>query len=88
VPAAIHVTPEAAAGGAIGKIRDGDIVRIDSRTGELHLEVDAATLAAREAAPYANRDAHGSGLGRELFARFRAAASPADAGASFFGDAA
>jgi phosphogluconate dehydratase len=88
VPAAIHVTPEAATGGAIGKIRDGDIVRIDARTGELRVEVDATVLAAREPAPYANHDAHAGGLGRELFARFRAAAGPADAGASFFGDAA
>jgi phosphogluconate dehydratase len=88
VPAAIHVTPEASAGGAIGKIRDGDIVRIDAKSGTLDLKIDAATLAAREPAAYANRDAHGSGLGRELFARFRAAASSADAGASFFGDGA
>jgi phosphogluconate dehydratase len=88
VPAAIHVTPEAAAGGAIGKIRDDDIVRIDVLTGELHVEVDATVLAAREPAQYVNHDAHAGGLGRELFARFRAAASPADAGASFFGDAA
>ncbi|MGH8091685.1 MAG: phosphogluconate dehydratase [Rudaea sp.] len=88
VPAAIHVTPEAAAGGNIGKICDGDIVRIDAKSGALGLKIDAATLAARETAAYANRDAHGSGLGRELFARFRAVASSADAGASFFGDGA
>ena len=85
VPAAIHVTPEAAAGGTMGKIRDGDIVRIDAAAGTLELKVDAATLASREAAQ-ANLDAHHHGLGRELFARFRAAASPADAGASFFGE--
>ncbi|MBS0569618.1 MAG: phosphogluconate dehydratase, partial [Proteobacteria bacterium] len=88
VPAAIHVTPEAATGGAIGKIRDGDVVRVDAKSGTLEVKVDAAILAARAVAAYANRDAHGSGMGRELFARFRAAASPADAGAGFFGDAA
>ena len=33
VPAAIHVTPEAAEGGAIAKIRDGDTIRIDCRDG-------------------------------------------------------
>jgi phosphogluconate dehydratase len=88
VPAAIHVTPEAAAGGNIGRIRDGDLVRVDARTGVLQVEVDATEFAAREPAEHANRDAHASGLGRELFARFRAAAGPADAGASFFGDAA
>src|SRR5437764_7348125 len=35
VPAAIHVTPEAADGGAIGKIRDGDMIRLDAVTGRL-----------------------------------------------------
>jgi phosphogluconate dehydratase len=85
VPAAIHVTPEAAAGGGIGKIRDGDIVRIDATAGVLELKVDATTLAAREPAR-ANLDTHHHGFGRELFARFRAAASSADTGASFFGD--
>lgn len=35
VPAAIHVTPEALEGGVIGKIRDGDVVRLDATTGTL-----------------------------------------------------
>ena len=42
VPAAIHVTPEAAAGGAIGKIRDGDIIRVDAVDGRLEVLVDPA----------------------------------------------
>jgi phosphogluconate dehydratase len=88
VPSAIHVTPEAMAGGAIGKIRDGDIVRVDAHAGTLEVKVDAAELAARVSAT-ASLEAHRHGMGRELFARFRAAASPADEGASFFfGDAA
>ena len=87
VPAAIHVTPEAAAGGNIGKIRDGDVVRVDAAAGVLELKVEAAALAAR-APPQTGPGAHNHGFGRELFARFRAVASPADAGASFFGDAA
>ncbi|MGH8041444.1 MAG: phosphogluconate dehydratase [Rudaea sp.] len=87
VPAAIHVTPEAAADGAIGKIRNGDTIRIDAAAGVLALKVDAPVLAARKSAP-ASLGGHQSGFGRELFARFRAAAGPADAGASFFGDAA
>ena len=41
VPAAIHVTPEAAAGGAIGKIRDGDVMRLDAPNGRLEVLVDA-----------------------------------------------
>jgi phosphogluconate dehydratase len=85
VPAAIHVTPEAVADGAIGKLRDGDIVRVDAHAGTLDVKIDPAEFSAREPAR-ATLDSHHRGLGRELFARFRAAASPADAGASFFGD--
>ena len=47
VPAAIHVTPEAANGGAIAKIRDGDIIRLDAPAGRLDVLVDAAEWAAR-----------------------------------------
>ena len=49
VPAAIHVTPEAAAGGTIGKIRTGDIVRVDAQAGVLEVKVDDATLQSRKA---------------------------------------
>ncbi len=42
VPAAIHVTPEAAAGGPIAKIRDGDMIRVDAVTGKLEVLVDEA----------------------------------------------
>ena len=87
VPSAIHVTPEAAVGGNIGKIRDGDVVRVYAAAGVLELKVDAAALAARAPAQ-TDPGVHNHGFGRELFARFRAVASPADAGASFFGDAA
>ncbi|HZP65785.1 MAG TPA: dihydroxy-acid dehydratase, partial [Rudaea sp.] len=87
VPAAIHVTPEAAAGGDIGRIRDGDIVRVDAVAGTLTVAVDAADLRAR---PLAAHDPapHQSGYGRELFARFRANVGAADRGASFFGETA
>ncbi len=47
VPAAIHVSPEALDGGLIAKVMDGDMMLLDAVTGELTLEVDAATLAAR-----------------------------------------
>ena len=84
VPAAIHVTPEAAEGGSIAKIRDGDTVRIDAVTGRLDVLVPAADWAAR---PLATCDLEPShwGVGRELFAPFRAAVGPADAGATIFG---
>src|SRR5690606_2023168 len=47
VPAAIHLSPEAVADGPIARIRDGDIIRLDTETGQLSALVDAATFAAR-----------------------------------------
>jgi len=83
VPAAIHVTPEAEAGGPIGKLRDGDIVRVDGTNGHLTVLVDKAEWAARPQA-VADLAAYHSGVGRELFAAFRNAVSTADTGASIF----
>lgn len=82
VPAAIHVTPEAAEGGAIARVRDGDRIRVDGVTGRLEVLVDAAELAARAPAVHDGQD--GLGVGRELFAPFRAGVSRADAGATLF----
>ena len=81
VPAAIHVTPEAAAGGALARIQDGDTVTVDCETGVLQVHVDEATLAARTNAP---TPASQSGWGRELFATFRDNVSDANVGASVF----
>jgi phosphogluconate dehydratase len=80
VPAAIHVTPEAADGGAIARLRDRDMIRLDARAGRLEVLVDAHEFAAR---PPATVDLSGNqfGLGRELFRMFRASAKPADLGA-------
>jgi phosphogluconate dehydratase len=81
VPAAIHVTPEAVDGGAIARVRDGDIVRVDAVAGTLQVLVDAATLAAR---PLAEADLSGNewGIGRELFGSFRRIVGAAEDGAS------
>ncbi len=84
VPAAIHVTPEAAEGGTIAKIRDGDTVRIDAVTGRLDVLVPEADWTARVPATCDLDDSHW-GVGRELFAPFRAAVGPADGGATIFG---
>jgi len=84
VPAAIHVTPEAATGGPIAKLRDGDIVRLDATAGTLTVKVPKAEWDARETVT-ADLTASHSGIGRELFAAFRAAAGPADQGAHVFG---
>lgn len=83
VPAAIHVTPEAADGGAIAKIRDGDIIRIDADNGRLEILVDAKEFAARAPAT-ADLSHNGQGTGRELFKAFRNLAGRADQGASIF----
>ncbi len=84
VPAAIHVTPEAAEGGLIAKVRDGDVIRLDAVRGRLEVRVDPAEWASR---PVAEADLAGSheGVGRELFSAFRAAVGPADRGAAIFG---
>jgi phosphogluconate dehydratase len=84
VPAAIHVTPEALCGGPIARLRDGDRVRLDTIAGTLAVLVDEAEWNARAPAT-ADLGAHLSGLGREMFAGFRAVVGPADGGASIFG---
>jgi phosphogluconate dehydratase len=83
VPAAIHVTPEAADGGAIAKIRDGDVIRIDADKGRLEILVDAKEFAARVPAT-ADLSHNEQGTGRELFKAFRNLAGRADQGASIF----
>jgi phosphogluconate dehydratase len=83
VPAAIHVTPEAADGGAIGKIRNGDIVRVDALAGTLTVSVDKAIWAERTTAPH-DPTTSSSGTGRELFSVFRRAVGTADTGATIF----
>ncbi|WP_421726410.1 phosphogluconate dehydratase [Bauldia sp.] len=80
VPAAIHVTPEAADGGAIAKLRNGDIVRLDAPRGRLNIMADHEEFVNREPAT-ADLAANEYGLGRELFRMFRANAQPAELGA-------
>ncbi len=83
VPAAIHVTPEAANGGAIAKIRDGDLIRLDAVGGRLEVLVDEAEWAARANEQYDLSASH-TGIGRDLFTAFRANVCRADQGASIF----
>ncbi len=78
VPAAIHLTPEAATGGPLSKVRDGDVIRLDARAGSLTIQVNERELRAREPA---RQPAAGSGYGRELFGWARGSVSPADEGA-------
>jgi phosphogluconate dehydratase len=83
VPAAIHVYPEAARGGALARVRDGDMFRVDAGRGELSVDMTEDELSAREPAT-ADLSANQHGLGRELFAWFRTGASEPEQGASLF----
>ncbi|ODU69203.1 MAG: phosphogluconate dehydratase, partial [Bordetella sp. SCN 68-11] len=78
VPAAIHVTPEALKGGAIGKVRTGDRVRLDAGLGVLEVLAD---LAARPAQAAPDLRPHRRGVGRDLFGHMRRAVSAAEEGA-------
>ena len=83
VPAAIHVSPEAAAGGPLAKVLDGDLIRLDGVAGTLQVLVSEAEWAARPLAqmPAELRAANGVGMGRELFANLRRNALKAEEGA-------
>jgi phosphogluconate dehydratase len=78
VPAAIHVSPEVHCGGPLGKLRDGDLVRLDSNAGRLEALVDTETWAQRSVEIPTEHSQNG--VGRELFALFRTHAASAEQG--------
>ncbi len=78
VPSAIHLSPEAAMGGPLARVRDGDVIRLDADAGRL----DVLTHGWQDRAPTPYDAPPPEGVGRELFALFRAAAGTADTGAS------
>lgn len=79
VPAAIHVSPEAAAAGPLARVRDGDVIRLDAVAGTIDdLAPDFDARPPVEADLSANAD----GMGRELFAAFRRHVGPATQGAA------
>lgn len=84
VLAAIHMTPEAMAGGPLARVQDGDMILVDGETGQLTLELDAETFAARTAADADLEPSHW-GMGRELFAPLRHAVCGAEQGGTIFG---
>jgi phosphogluconate dehydratase len=79
VPAAIQVTPECLAGGPLARVRDGDVLRVDTITGELQALVEPAAWEARTVQP---PPIERTGFGRELFTVFRANVSGAEQGGS------
>ncbi|MFN7598724.1 MAG: phosphogluconate dehydratase [Cereibacter sp.] len=79
VPAAIHVSPEAACGGPLARLRDGDVVRLDAVAGTL-----TALVPGFDARPLVEADlsANAHGIGRDLFGAFRQYVGPASDGAA------
>ena len=84
VPAAIHVTPEVLAGGPLGFVRTGDMIRLDAEAGILEALVSESEWAARTSET-ANLAGNQTGMGRELFSVFRANVSAAEEGGTSFG---
>jgi len=78
VPSAIHVAPEALDGGLIGKLQNGDLVRVDAVEGSLQVLTEGVEARALRT-PDLSANSHG--VGRELFEMFRQTAGPATAGA-------
>ncbi|SNS23110.1 6-phosphogluconate dehydratase [[Luteovulum] sphaeroides subsp. megalophilum] len=79
VPSAIHVAPEAAMGGPLARLRDGDLLRVDATTGRL----DVLAEGFEDRIPVeADLSASAHGIGRDLFAAFRATVSSATEGAA------
>ncbi|MGR3322782.1 MAG: phosphogluconate dehydratase [Pseudooceanicola sp.] len=78
VPACIHVSPEAADGGPLARLRDGDMVRVDAVEGTLTTTAD---LSSRDPVT-PDLSANGFGIGREMFEAFRQNAGPAATGAA------
>ena len=84
VPAAIHVSPEALAGGPLAKVRDGDVIRLDAVAGTLRgagRRRRPGRRASTPCMPDAQRDANAHGLGRELFGGMRRNVRSAEEGA-------
>ena len=83
IPAAIHISPEAAQGGPLAKVQDGDVITLNATTGELLIDIDTKAFEARAAAIYRpNKDR--LGFGRDLFKAFRSNCSAAEDGAGVF----
>ncbi len=83
VPAAIHVYPEALDGGPLSRVKNGDRICVDAKSGKLNIELDEKALADRESVKV-DLSAYHHGYGREMFGWMRRAASNPEQGASFF----
>ena len=84
VPAAIHVSPECLAGGPLGRVRSGDIIRLDAEAGTLEALVSEEEWG-RRVPSATDLSRNQFGMGRELFQSARAVALTAEEGAGTFG---
>jgi phosphogluconate dehydratase len=78
VPAAIHVSPEAACGGPLAQLQDGDVIRLDAVAGTLEVKANLSTRAPAQP----DLSANSFGIGRELFEPFRRSVGTAETGAA------
>ena len=83
VPAAIHVSPEAIAGGPLARVKNGDVIRLNALSGELELKVSKEEFDQRDTVQ-ADLTDNEFGVGRELFAHMRKAVSSPEEGATVF----
>jgi len=83
IPAAIHISPEALSGGPLARVRDGDMIYLNTHTGVLEVRLSEAELNSRSNASAELADSH-FGVGRELFAHMRLAVSTPEEGATVF----
>lgn len=83
IPAAIHLSPEASAGGALAKVRTGDIIRLNAKVGMVNVLVDEDIWEEREAEELSDEKRHSNehGFGRELFGGMRKNVLSAEEGA-------
>jgi phosphogluconate dehydratase len=83
IPAAIHLTPEASAGGPLAKVRTGDVIRLNATVGMVNVLVDEDEWAEREVAELSDTKRHNNahGFGRELFGGMRKNVLSAEEGA-------
>ena len=83
VPAAIHVVPEAAVGGALAKVRSGDIITLDATKGSLSIDISESDFSSREAVVLKEKCGR-IGFGRDLFTSLRLGVQSAEAGAGAY----
>ena len=81
IPAVIHISPEANAGGVIGRIMNNDKIKIDINNGTFELQVDQKILEERD---LYRAPSNSEGVGRELFKSFRNSVQSVESGASVF----